>query len=710
MKKILRYSLFVFTLCAINQSFAADTLVLQNELGIKKIKPYFTFFCDTFATKTIEDILETEFQTAKTLEDYFNFGFQHRPFWFKFVLKNKGPVPIQQYLEINRAYFPNVDLYEINESGDLKIWRSGSAVKFKDRPVNFNTVAFDISINPSETKTYFLHIQTKGLTLVFRPQLFEQQKLFKSNWSLNLYYGCYFGVIMIVIINCLFLYFVERRSEFLYYLAMVFSALIVNSFYSGYLLRVIQDLPFLRDHYRIFALSAFSATISGSLFAISFLNIRTTLKKWYYILLGFIILSVLLFIAAIIFPYHYVTKASFLITVICSFVVTVSAIVVYRKGEKTARFFVVGYFLLCLGILLYGLRVYNVVPETNFTLHAFELGTMLEMIFLFLALSDKQNVLKRKYESVQRITIDNSEKSNEALRNLVHEQSGALSHTEVQLAKQGVKVKALEGTIAELENFKDQQVISHLLNQMIYDNLKLRMDKVDEVLKSFAKSFSYFKSKSETGNGFVFAATVNGTTYFIVGENDLDFHVSSSMNLLTRAYFYNAISNNPNISPAEILTHLNYYYKSKLQANDFEEKITIRLGIIKIRGSLFEFSSAGQLLYIVSDQKVERYGDENIVLGNDNLSKDYNFLNHTLHLESYHNAYFYLVAWGMLQERGGFTNEIFGDQRMSDLLKNMYGMDEGEQKNRIAQIFSNWLLQAETTQKSDWFVLGFESK
>ncbi len=710
MKKILRFGLFVFILCAINPSFGADTLVLQNELGIKKIKSYFTFYCDTFGNKTIEDMLETEFKSVATVDDYFNFGFQHHPFWFKFTLKNKGAVPIQQYLEINRSYFPNVDLYEIDESGDLKIWKSGSAVKFKDRPVNFNTITFDISINPSETKTYFLHIQTKGLTLVFRPQLFEQQKLFKSNWSLNLYYGCYFGVLLIVIINCLFLFFVERRNEFLYYLAMVLSALIVNSFYSGYLLRVIQNFPFLSDHYRIFALSAFTATIFGSLFAISFLNLRNTSKRWYNVLLVFIGLAILLFIVAVIFPYHYVTKASFFITVVCSFFVTVSAINVYKRGEKTARFFVIGYLLLCLGILFYGLRVYNIVPENNFTLHAFELGTMLEMIFLFLALSDKQDVLKRKYESVQRITIDNSEKSNEVLRNLVNEQSSVLSDTEVQLAKQDVKVKALEGTLAELENFKTQQVISHLLNQMIYDNLKLRMDKVEEVLKSFTKSFSYFKSKSETGNGFVFAATVNGTTYFIVGENDLDFHVSSSMNLLTRAYFYNAISNNPNSSPAEILKQLNYYYKSKLQANDFEEKIAIRLGIIKIRGTLFEFSSAGQLLYIVSDQNVERYGDENIVLGNENLPKDYNFLNHTLHLEAYHNAYFYLVAWGMLQERGGFSNELFGDQRMSDLLKNMYGMDEADQKNRISQIFSNWLLQGETTQKSDWFVLGFESK
>ncbi len=710
MKRLFSLGLFVFLVFAENKLVASDTLVLQNPLGIKKIKAHVTFYCDTFENKNIEDMLGTEFKKVNTTEDYFNFGFQHHPFWFKLVLKNTSPVPIQQYLEINRSYFPKVDLYELDEGGDMRIWKSGSSVKFKDRPVNFNTVAFDISINPSETKTYYLNIQTKGLALVFRPQLFEQQKLFKSNWSLNLYYGCYFGVLLIVIINCLFLYFVERRNEFLYYLAMVLSALIVNSFYSGYLLRAIQNFPFLQDHYRIFALSAFTATIFGSLFSISFLNIRATMKRWYKVLLTFIILAVLLFIATVILPYHFVTKAAFFITVTCSFFVTVIAVSVYRKGEKTARFFVIGYLLLCLGILFYGLRVYNVIPENNFTLHAFEFGTMLEMIFLFLALSDKQDVLKRKYEAAQKITIDSTTKSNEALRSLVHEQSDVLSHTEVQLAQQDVKVRNLEGTISELGNFKSQQQVSHFLNEMIYDNLKLRIDKVEDVLKSFTNSFSYFKSKSETGNGFIFGATVNGTSYFIVGENDLDSHVSSTMNLVTRSYFYNIILGNPNISPNEILSRINYYYKSKIQANDLEAQIAVRLGIIKIRGTVFEFSSAGQLLYIVNDQKVERLGDDNIVLGNDNLSKDFNFLNHTLHLEALHGSYFYLVAWSMLQERGGFSNEIFGDQRMSDLLKNMYGMEANDQKNRISELFSNWLLQGEMAQKSDWFVLGFELK
>jgi two-component system, sensor histidine kinase LadS len=704
LKHLLVFCFFTLT----SNLFASDTLVLFNELGIKKIKNYMSFYCDSSGNKTIEDMLTTKFSKVNDELDYFTFSFQHQPFWFKINIKNAGVVPIQQYLEINRSYFPVVDLYELDADGDMVHVKSGSRIPFRERPVNFNTVAFNIKLNPTETKSYYLNIHTKGLTLVFRPQLYEHQKLFKSNWSLNLYYGTYFGVLLIVIINALFLYFVERRPEFLYYFLMVFSALVVNSFYSGYILRVIQDFPFVEAHYKIFGIGAFLATASGCLFTMHFLNLKEKLPKWNK---TFIIISIIsfLFIILILFvPFHFITRFSFYITALTSFLVSAVAFVLYRRGEKTARFFVIGYFMLCAGIILYGLRVYNLVPENNFTIHTFEFGTMLEMIFLFLALSDKQNLLKKKYEAVQRQKQASSEESNLALVNLVHEQTGILTQSEMQIAEQTVKVKELENKLSATNKFEAQKNLSKLLNHMIYENLKLRIDKVEEVLKSFSKSFSYFKSQSDIGNAFTFGATLNGTTYFIVGENDLDSQVAPTLNLLTRAYFYNSIVENFNISPNEILKRLNYYYKSQMQHDDLDEEIGIRLGIIKIRDAKFEFSSAGQSMFLVKNSEVEIFGDEQAVLGNSELPRDYNFINHTFALESMHSAYVYLVGWGLVHERGGFSNDVYSEERMSELLKNMHGMDPEDQKNRIGQIFSNWLLQAESVQKNDWFVLGFE--
>jgi two-component system, sensor histidine kinase LadS len=703
-KHLLLFCFITFT----SNLFASDTLVLFNELGIKKIKNHMSFYCDSSGNKTIEDMLTTKFKKVNDELDYFTFSFQHKPFWFKINIKNAGVVPIQQYLEINRSYFPVVDLYEIDADGDMVHVKSGSRIPFRERPVNFNTVAFNIKLNPTETKSYYLNIHTKGLTLVFRPQLYEHQKLFKSNWSLNLYYGSYFGVLLIVIINALFLYFVERRPEFLYYFLMVFSALVVNSFYSGYILRVIQDFPFVEAHYKIFGIGAFLATASGCLFTMYFLNLKEKLPKWNK---TFIIISIIsfFFIILILFvPFYFVTRLSFYITALTSFLVSAVSFVLYRQGEKTARFFVIGYFMLCAGIILYGLRVYNLVPENNFTIHTFEFGTMLEMIFLFLALSDKQNLLKKKYEAVQRQKLASNEESNLALVNLVHDQTGILTQSEMQIAEQSIKVKQLENKISEYEHFEGDVNMNVLLNKMIYSNLKLRLDRTSTLLKSFSKSFTYYKSKSEAGNAFVFSTATSKATYIIVGENELSKNVSPIFNIVTRAYFSNTVINDFNASPSEVLRQLNYYFKEQMQEADVEESLELRLGVVKICSQYIEFASAGQLLFLVNKSEVEVFGDDTILLGNNELSRDYNFNTNKIDISTNNGAFIYLAGWGLLNAVGGFSKDAFGNQRMMELFKNLCALNPEDQKQRINDIFGNWLMQGGTNQTNDWCVIGFE--
>ncbi len=705
---LLRCLLFLYCFVFSLQLLAQDTLVLSTEKGIKHLKSFMSFYRDSSDSKTLEDMLTTKFKKVNDDLDYFNFNFQHHPFWFKVYIKNATALPISQYFEINRAYFPVADLYMLDGEGDMQLVKSGSRVPFRDRPVNFNTIAFDIKLNPSETKAYYLHINTGGLSLVFRPQLYEQQKLFKSNWSLNLYYGSYFGVLLIVLINSLFLYYVERRTEFMFYFGMVLSVLIVNSFYSGYLLRVIQNFPFINDHYRIYALSAFTSTITGCLFSVKFLSMKEKLPKWRKFFLGICVLSAICFIGTIALPHYYFVRPSFYITVITAFLVSIVAVLAYRKGDKTARFFIFGYLMLSLGILVYGLRVFNLIPENNLTIHAFEFGSMLEMIFLFLALADKQSLLKKKYEAIQRKKIESSEESKQALMNLVHDQTGILTQSEMQIAEQNAKVQQLEGKIDEYKHFEGDVSMNALLNKMIYSNLKLRLARTDALLSQYPRAFTFYKSKSKAGNAFVFSTTTNKSTYIIVGENELSKHVSPIFNIITRAYFSNVIINDFNASSSEVLRQLNYYYKEQMQEADLDEALELRIGVLKICNNEMEFASAGQLLFLVNKSEVEVLGDNSILLGNNELPRDYNFITNKIDIEINKGAFIYLVGWGVLNSVGGFSKDVYGDKRVADLLKNLNTIPAEDQKQRLGDILNNWLMQGGTQQINDWVVLGFE--
>jgi hypothetical protein len=699
----------VFLMLLMGHLRADDTLKLFNDKGIKKIKPYMSFYKDSTDRKTINEISELAFKKDPSKEDYFNFSFQHVSHWFKIVIKNTGTLPISQYLEINRAYYPVAELYAIDEDGDLEIFKSGSQIRFKDRPVPFNTITFNVHLNPQQTKTYYLHLNTKGLTLVFRPQLYEHQKLFKSNWSLNLYYGCYFGILLIVLINSIFFYYVERRIDFVYYFIMVLSVLLVNSFYSGYLLRVIQNFPLIEHHYRIYALAAYMSTISGSGFAIAFLSLKKMLPRWRQFLLAVIVLSTLCFIGTLFLPLQWFTKPSFYITSITAFIVSIAALIIYVKGDRAARFFFLGYLCLSLGILLYGLRVYNIVPENNLTIHAFEFGSMLEMIFLFLALADKQSTLKKIYETSQSKKIAEGEESTIVLKNLVNEQTNVLSQTETEMMMQKQKVQELEERVGSYQNIRELESVSHLLNKMVYSNLKLRLSRFETLLKEYShNSFIYFKASSEVGNAFAYSYKSKHAAYFVCGENELDKSLAPLFNVIIRAYFATYFTEDFDISPCEILKQLNYYVKKQVELAESDETLELRIAVVRIKNEEIDFSSAGQLVFLVNAEGAKLFGDLNLKIGDHQLPSDVNFQNMTIQKDTNKNTYLYLFGSGMLQLRGGIVDEIYGTKRMAELLPNLYTMQADDQKSRVQEIFNMWLLQANHTQEQDWIGFGFQ--
>jgi hypothetical protein len=110
----------------------------------------------------------------------------------------------------------------------------------------------------------------------------------------------------------------------------------------------------------------------------------------------------------------------------------------------------------------------------------------------------------------------------------------------------------------------------------------------------------------------------------------------------------------------------------------------------------------------VNKSEIDILGDNSILLGNNELPRDYNFNTNKIDAAANKGAFLYLVGWGMLNAAGGFSKDAYGNQRMSELLKNLNTIPTEDQKQRLNDIFDNWLMQGGTEQSNDWCVLGFE--
>src|SRR4029077_65257 len=78
-----------------------------------------------------------------------------------------------------------------------------------------------------------------------------------------------------------------------------------------------------------------------------------------------------------------------------------TAVAAYRSGFRPARYFLLAWGVLIIGIVLYTFAFLGIVPVTLWTRQGMQIGSVMEVILLSLALADRINTLKKEKENVQ---------------------------------------------------------------------------------------------------------------------------------------------------------------------------------------------------------------------------------------------------------------------------------------------------------------------
>ncbi len=78
-----------------------------------------------------------------------------------------------------------------------------------------------------------------------------------------------------------------------------------------------------------------------------------------------------------------------------------SGIIGLRNGHPGARYFLLAWTLLMVGVSVQGARNMGWLPTNLFSLHAIQIGSSLEMLLLSFALADRINVIRRERDSTQ---------------------------------------------------------------------------------------------------------------------------------------------------------------------------------------------------------------------------------------------------------------------------------------------------------------------
>jgi signal transduction histidine kinase len=135
----------------------------------------------------------------------------------------------------------------------------------------------------------------------------------------------------------------------------------------------------------------------------------------------------------------------------------VISVTIARQGYRTAKFFIIAWIPLILGIIIWILKDFNVLPYNVFTNYSITFGSALEVILLSFALADKINIFKAEKEKSQEETVKALQENERIIReqNVMLEQKVEERTVELSEANQ-----ELNTTLEDLKQTQSQLVES----------------------------------------------------------------------------------------------------------------------------------------------------------------------------------------------------------------------------------------------------------
>ena len=357
---------------------------------------------DSAGVLSFQDVISS-IQFVKTKPAVLNLEVTPYVHWLKFQLKNETETD-HLLLEVNNPTLDIVDFYYLSEDGKINIFKSGEVQKISERTYNHEDFIFNIEIPKGATQTCFLKVKSGDLSII-PISVGTSQAIFESQIIDESIFGIYSGIIIVMFLYNLFIYFTVRDRNYLYYIAYLlfigFTQLILQGYTYKYLW---PDSPWFANQSII--LFAAIAGMAGALFVRYFLQV----KKYAPLLnkgLTIIIVAYLITIPLRAFGYN---NMSYQIIDglggIISIFSLIIAIVVVKKNYRPAKFFLLAYSIFIIGVIVFVLRNFGILPYNNFTSFTMPFGSAVEMVLLSFALADKINILKKEKELSQAMTLE----------------------------------------------------------------------------------------------------------------------------------------------------------------------------------------------------------------------------------------------------------------------------------------------------------------
>lgn len=359
--------------------------------------------------------------------------------WVKFAIINKSS-DSSLFLDLDYPNISEITLYKSHDGKLEKLSSTGNNLLYEMRENSKPGFAFSLNVPVGDTAMFYLKAYSFH-PLVLPMFIMKADNLAEKTSSENLIFGLYFGIMLSLLLYNLFLFASTKDISYLFYVIFLFFLSFAQTTLSGYGFKYFWPEDPLVNRYALTITSA-AAGITGILFSIFFLRIGYYFKNIIYVLSFIVLLYIVVIISGISgnnqLSYdllNYSGVAGGVLLIIVSYLVG-------KKGYKPAYFYFGAWIFFLVGIIVFSLRNFAVLPYTTLTTYAIYIGSAIEAILLSTALADRINSLRKEKEESQAYALKISQENenlireqNVVLEQKVTERTNELMTTNNQLSK-----------------------------------------------------------------------------------------------------------------------------------------------------------------------------------------------------------------------------------------------------------------------------------
>jgi PAS domain S-box-containing protein len=428
-----------------------ESILLSHENDLLLVGKKLYFLEDKTGKMTLEEVLQADkagkFQRHD--KDVFVKTNTTYHYWFKLINQNNSRE--DAWLEVGSTYMWRIDFYAPDSSQKYgKPIELGSLRPYSNKL--YNTPLFWFPLNRAQDTTpriYYLRMDTeRGFEAPI--EVGTLRSLYAKKNQTDFIVSAFLGMVIIMILYNLFVYFSVRDNLYLWYLAYLLAILFGVPFSNNYPFFDEWAVNFIPKNWWHTHIAVWMSVnfFLASIFGMFYLKLRQRLPYIFWLAVAEI-LFVSVFIPILRFagvPHVQVGNMHQNVLTLNILTILLSSYYLYFKGYKDSFYYALGWSFLLAGFIVYILTVEGLLPFTLINRSSLFFASAIEIWLFSLALGDRYNILRREKESANQALLAKNaenqkliEEQRDTLERLVRERT-----QELETANQELKVKEEE--------------------------------------------------------------------------------------------------------------------------------------------------------------------------------------------------------------------------------------------------------------------------